>query len=88
MTLGQGVIGNGPDLLHSPNDVVIDPEDGDVFVVDSHRRGMNNRIVHYTAEGEFIKEWGKQGITERSTKRNRTRLLWIQKVGCLLRQRK
>ena len=62
MTLGQrGIGGNGPDLLHSPNDVVIDPGDGDVFIVDSHRRGMNNRIVHYTAEGEFIKEWGSKG---------------------------
>ena len=62
MTLGQkGVGGDGPDLLHSPNDVVIDPRDGDIFVVDSHRRGLNNRIVHYTAKGEFIKEWGSRG---------------------------
>ena len=62
MTLGQkGVGGDGPDLLHSPNDVVIDPRDGDIFVVDSHRRGLNNRIVHYTAKGEFIKEWGSKG---------------------------
>ena len=62
MTLGQkGVGGEGPNLLHSPNDVVIDPRDGDVFVVDSHRRGLNNRIVHYTAKGEFIKEWGREG---------------------------
>ncbi len=62
MTLGQkGVGGEGPNLLHSPNDVVIDPRDGDIFVVDSHRRGLNNRIVHYTAKGEFIKEWGREG---------------------------
>ena len=62
MTLGQkGVGGDGPNLLHSPNDVVIDPRDGDIFVVDSHRRGLNNRIVHYSAKGEFIKEWGSKG---------------------------
>ena len=62
MKLGQkGVGGDGPNLLHSPNDVVIDPRDGDIFVVDSHRRGLNNRIVHYTAKGEFIKEWGSKG---------------------------
>ena len=62
MTLGQkGVGGDGPNLLHSPNDVVIDPRDGDIFVVDSHRRGLNNRIVHYTAKGAFIKEWGSKG---------------------------
>jgi len=62
MTLGQkGVGGSGPNLLHSPNDVVIDPNDGDIFVVDSHRRGLNNRIVHYDANGVFIKEWGSKG---------------------------
>ena len=62
MTLGQkGVGGSGPNLLHSPNDVVVDPNDGDIFVVDSHRRGLNNRIVHYDANGVFIKEWGSKG---------------------------
>ena len=65
MTLGQkGIGGSGPDLLHSPNDVVIDPNDGDIFVVDSHRRGLNNRIVHYNADGAFIKEWGSKGTQQ------------------------
>ena len=62
MTLGRACFcGAGPNLLHSPNDVVIDPSDGDIFVADSHRRGLNNRIVHYDAEGVFIKEWGGKG---------------------------
>ena len=62
MMLGRaGFGGAGPNLLHSPNDVVIDPSDGDIFVADSHRRGLNNRIVHYDAEGVFIKEWGGKG---------------------------
>ena len=62
MTLGRkGVGGSGPNLLHSPNDVVIDPNDGDIFVVDSHRRGLNNRVIHYDANGVFIKEWGSKG---------------------------
>ena len=62
MTLGRaGFGGAGPNLLHSPNDVVIDPSDGDIFVADSHRRGLNNRIVHYDAQGVFIKEWGGKG---------------------------
>ncbi len=62
MTLGQkGVGGSGPNLLHSPNDVVIDPNDGDIFVAESHRRGLNNRIVHFTADGTYIKEWGSKG---------------------------
>ena len=65
MTLGRaGFGGAGPNLLHSPNDVVIDPSDGDIFVADSHRRGLNNRIVHYDAEGVFIKEWGGKGSQE------------------------
>lgn len=62
MTLGakaQG--GSGPTLLHQPNDVVIDPADGDIFVADSHRGGLNNRIVHFAADGTFIKEWGSKG---------------------------
>ncbi|MBL4819414.1 MAG: hypothetical protein JKY98_00275 [Gammaproteobacteria bacterium] len=62
MTLGKkGVGGSGPDLLHQPNDVVVDPNDGDIFVSESHRRGMNNRIVHFSADGTFIKEWGSKG---------------------------
>ena len=62
MTLGQrGLGGSGPDLLQQPNDVVVDPVDGDIFVADSHRGGLNNRIVHYSASGQFIKEWGSKG---------------------------
>ncbi|HJN94973.1 MAG: hypothetical protein CMQ15_10505 [Gammaproteobacteria bacterium] len=65
MTLGQrGVGGSGRNLLHNPNDVVIDPSDGDIFVADSHRGGLNNRIVHFTAEGSYIKEWGSKGSAQ------------------------
>jgi len=62
MTLGEkGVSGSGPNLLNQPNDVVIDPNDGDIFVSESHRGGMNNRIVHYSADGTYIKQWGSKG---------------------------
>jgi DNA-binding beta-propeller fold protein YncE len=62
MTLGsKGLGGAGQDLLHSPNDVVVDPIDGDIFVADSHRGGTNNRIVHYDSAGQFKKEWGSKG---------------------------
>ncbi len=62
MTLGQaGVGGSGPDLLFWPNDVVIDPGDGDIFVAESHRNGMNNRIVHFDSNGNYIKEFGSKG---------------------------
>jgi sugar lactone lactonase YvrE len=62
MTLGKkGVGGTGPDLLFQPNDVVIDPTDGDIFVSESHRGGLNNRIMHFSADGSFIKQWGSKG---------------------------
>lgn len=61
MTLGKaGVSGSGPDLFDQPTDVVIAPN-GDIFVSDSHRNGKNNRIVKFTKDGRFIKEWGQEG---------------------------
>ena len=45
--------------IDSPTDVVVAPN-GDIFVADGHT-GKNNRIVKFTKEGKFIKEWGKQG---------------------------
>jgi sugar lactone lactonase YvrE len=61
MTLGKpGVSGSGPDVFDQPTDVVVAPN-GDVFVTDSHRNGKNNRVVKFTKDGKFIKEWGKKG---------------------------
>lgn len=61
MRLGKaGVSGGGSDLFDQPTDVVIAPS-GDIFVTDSHRGGKNNRIVHFTKEGRFVKEWGTKG---------------------------
>ncbi len=61
MTLGQkGVSGSTPALFDLPTDVVIAP-DGDIFITDSHRRGKNNRVMRFTKEGKFVKEWGKKG---------------------------
>lgn len=62
MTLGEaGVAGSTPGLLAQPTDVVIDPGDGDIFVTDSHRNGLNNRVVHFAADGTYVKEWGGKG---------------------------
>ena len=61
MTLGRaGVSGSGPDLFDQPTDVLVGPN-GDVFVTDSHRNGRNNRVVKFTKDGKFVKEWGKKG---------------------------
>ena len=61
MTLGKaGVSGSGPDLFDQPTDVVIAPN-GDIFVTDSHRNGKNNRVVKFTKDGKYIREWGRKG---------------------------
>jgi len=62
MTLGkQGVPGDGPDLFNQPNAVAIAPN-GDIFVSDGHDRGRGNaRVVKFTPEGKFIKQWGGHG---------------------------
>src|SRR5215510_10868225 len=68
MTLGKaGVPGNGPDTFNEPNDVVTAPN-GDIFVSDGHSGqypkappDANARIVKFTRDGKYIKEWGKLG---------------------------
>jgi sugar lactone lactonase YvrE len=61
MTLGKaGVSGSGPDTFDQPTDVVVSPS-GDIFVTDSHRNGLNNRVMKFAADGRFIKSWGKKG---------------------------
>lgn len=61
MTLGtKGVSGSGPAHFDQPTDVVVAPN-GDLFVCDSHRDGKNNRVVHFTKDGTFVKEWGTKG---------------------------
>ncbi len=59
MTLGKaGVAGKGPDTFDQPTDVATAPN-GDIFVTDGH--GTNNRVVKFSKEGRYIKEWGKTG---------------------------
>ena len=61
MTLGQkGTSGSTTALFDQPTDVVIAPN-GDIFVTDSHRNGKNNRVMRFTRDGKFVKEWGKKG---------------------------
>ncbi len=61
MTLGQaGVAGSGEDTFDGPSDVLVAPN-GDIFVADGHTQPGNNRIVKFSADGTFIKAWGKTG---------------------------
>jgi sugar lactone lactonase YvrE len=61
MTLGRkGVSGDGPDTFAKPSDILVAPN-GDIFVADGHDATGNNRIVKFTADGQFIMEWGETG---------------------------
>src|SRR5690349_19300377 len=58
MTLGTpGVSGEGPDRFNGPTDVAV-AANGDIFVADGHG---NNRIVKFSKDGKFIKQWGRKG---------------------------
>ncbi len=61
MTLGKkGVAGDGPDTFNKPSDVLVAPN-GDIFVADGHDVGGNNRVMKFSADGKFIKQWGTTG---------------------------
>ena len=61
MTLGKaGVAGAGPDTFNGPCGVVVAPN-GDIFVADGHGGDTNARVVKFSKDGKFIKEWGKKG---------------------------
>jgi len=52
-----GVAGDSETTFNGPTDVAIAPN-GDVFVADGH---VNNRIVKFSPQGSFIKQWGRKG---------------------------
>ncbi|HAJ75055.1 MAG TPA: hypothetical protein DCM64_01230 [Gammaproteobacteria bacterium] len=60
--LGQpGIRGDGPNLFNEPSDLAIGP-DGTLYIADGHiNPESNRRIVHLTADGEFIEAWGEKG---------------------------
>jgi DNA-binding beta-propeller fold protein YncE len=68
MRLGRaGVAAKGPDTFNEPCDVITAPN-GDIFVSDGHS-GQNPtappetvaRIVKFSRDGKYIKEWGRLG---------------------------
>ena len=68
LRLGKpGVGARGTDTFLEPNDVITAPN-GDIFVSDGHSGQFANatpdtnaRIVKFTRDGKYIKEWGKLG---------------------------
>jgi len=68
MTLGKaGVASAGRDTFNEPCDVITAPN-GDIFVADGHSGqsanpppGSTGRIVKFTKDGTYIKEWGRIG---------------------------
>ncbi len=58
MTLGTpGQFGEDKQHLDKPTDMAI-ASDGSVFVADGYG---NNRVVHFDAQGKYVKAWGKLG---------------------------
>jgi DNA-binding beta-propeller fold protein YncE len=68
MRLGRaGVSGSGPDTFNEPCDVIT-ARNGDIFVADGHSGqnenpppGATGRIMKFTKDGKFVKEWGRIG---------------------------
>ena len=61
MRLGEpGVAGTGDGQFNMPSDVLVAP-DGTIYVADGHNAGGNNRIVMFSAEGEFLGSFGETG---------------------------
>jgi DNA-binding beta-propeller fold protein YncE len=66
MTLGKpGVRGNPPEALTDPTDVVTDPNNGDVYVAESHMDVTDphlvGRISVFDKKGKFLRTIGKTG---------------------------
>lgn len=61
MTLGRaGVSGRGPNTFTGPSDVLVAP-DGEIYVLDGHGAGGNNRVVKFAPDGRFLSDWGTSG---------------------------
>lgn len=77
MSLGSaGDPGDGPGQFNQPNDVIVGPN-GNIYVSDGHngqgmttnsaieegrQSGATGRIMKFSPDGDFIKEWGRIGV--------------------------
>jgi len=61
LTLGQkDRPGDGPDQFNKPTDVAV-AASGEIYVSDGYG---NSRVVKFSKEGKYLKEWGKKGTGE------------------------
>jgi len=61
LVLGRpGQPGRTRELLAQPSAVLVAPN-GDIFVADGHGANGNNRIVKFSKDGTYLKEWGTTG---------------------------
>jgi DNA-binding beta-propeller fold protein YncE len=61
MTIGvPGEAGDPPERLNRPSDVLVAPN-GEIYVVDQHGAGGENRIMKYDADGNYLDTWGETG---------------------------
>jgi uncharacterized sulfatase len=61
LTLGKkGDPGDAPDRFNKPTDVAVAPT-GEFYVSDGYG---NARVLKFSKEGKFLKEWGKKGTGE------------------------
>jgi len=64
MTLGKrGEPGKTRELLAQPSGVLVAPN-GDIFVADGHGANGNNRVVKFSKDGTYLKEWGTTGTAD------------------------
>jgi DNA-binding beta-propeller fold protein YncE len=53
------------DQLHMPAAMVVDPDNGDIFVADGYG---NRRVVVFDKDGKFLRQWGRQATDEETQK--------------------
>jgi sugar lactone lactonase YvrE len=63
LRLGVAGVTGGPadrDRFNAPADMLAAPN-GDIYVLDGHGAGGNNRVVRFDASGRYLDEWGTSG---------------------------
>ncbi len=63
LRLGLAGAAGGPedsDRFNGPSDVAVAP-DGEIYVLDGHGEGGNNRVMRFAPDGSYLGDWGSSG---------------------------